>query len=184
MSGDDWSDLQAAWQARPAEPDAVARLEADVQAARRRMQVEAALEAIVSLGSVVVLLWWADGAAEPARSVLLVLAMLGVAMPVVTIWLRRRLWRARGESVAGYRRFLAGQARLGLWFARAGIIGAPAGVLTGLWLAGGVDFGGLPNSPALAWIAGTALLAAWLWTWREARRYRRQLDKLAAADAA
>jgi hypothetical protein len=163
------------------DPGAVARLEADVQAARRRMQLEVALEANVSLGSAGVLLWWGGSAPEPARRVLLGLAVLAVVLQAVTIWLRRRLWRARGQSVASYRRFLSGQARLGLWFARAGLIGAPAGVLTGLWLAGSLDIGHQPRSPALAWIAGAALVAGWLWAWREARRYRRLRDALASA---
>ena len=181
MSGDDWSDLQAAWQARPAAPDAVARLAADVQAARRRMLLEAAAEVIVSLGSIAVLLWWAGDAPDPARRVLLGLAVLAVVIQAATIWLRRRLWQAQGASVADYRRFLAGQARLGLWFARAGLVGAPAGVLTGLWLAGHFEFGSRPHNPALAVIAGTALVAGWLWAWREARRYRRLLGELRAA---
>jgi H+/Cl- antiporter ClcA len=179
---DDWGTLQAVWQSRPTETVVDAQFKAEVAQARRRMLVEAGLEALVALGSAAVLVWWADDAQGTAQTVLLVVAAMSLATLLATSLARRRLWRARGSTLASYRRFLAAQAHLGLRLAWLGVIGGPLGLAFGMWLGDRFQFGERLNNIAVVAMAVLMLVTSWLWSLREIRRCRRQLAGLAAAD--
>ena len=185
MSGDfdDWSDLQDAWRAR-ATPDAgnLDRLRTRVRREQARMRVEITVEAAIAVFCAAVFLWWATGATGGARMLFVALALVSVSSVFVTSALRQGVWRAQGDTVAAYRRLLRRRARRGLLFARMGYVGAPAGVVAGLVIAGATTTASAAAAPllmdVLGLIACAALAASWVWCFGEARRHRRMIQVL------
>ncbi|MBU6372292.1 MAG: hypothetical protein KJS97_06140 [Alphaproteobacteria bacterium] len=181
---DDWSDLQAAWrQDRPDPDDAFAdRLRDQVRRERARSRWEAIAEIAVSVFCAVVFLWWAAGAEGGGRMLFTALALGTGATLLLSIVLRRSLWRAHGATVAAYRQVLRRRARMGLLFARLGYVGGPVGVAAGLLIAQAVDTRSISNAPGLNDVIGVVALAAlaagWVWALREAGRHKRALAAL------
>jgi hypothetical protein len=181
---DDWGALEAAWRARSEGPPmSLEELEARVQRERVRMRLEIALEAAIAVGCGLTLVWWARDLHGATRAMVTTLAIASLALPALVNGLRRRIWRAHGETVVAYRRLLRRQARLGLLLARVGYVGGPLGIGLGLALTRFGDFAALSRNTAanvtIALVASTALIAGVFWSIREAGRHRRTLAGIA-----
>jgi hypothetical protein len=183
--GEEWARLQAAWRAQPMPDDAAARYRARAARERRSAFAEAALESTLALACAAAFAWWAGDMAGVERVILIVLALGSIASVPVALLMRRALWQAYGDTMAGHVAFLRRRARLGLWFARFGYLGGPLGAAVGAALAGLGDFSILPEQGRGALIAlGVAgLIAGCWWSVRKARGFQRSLAELHAADA-
>jgi hypothetical protein len=181
---DEWTALQQAWQSRGDRPGSHTVYRQNVDREKRRVILEASLEAIVSLSCGAIFVWWAINARGVETYILIVLAVLSIATLAGTVLLRRTLWRAQADTLAGYRSFLRRRAQLGLLFNRLGYTGGPLGLATGLGLGWTFEFqsavAGLSNVSLV--LAVIALSAACWWAMREARKWRRILDQLGPDD--
>lgn len=178
---DDWTDLKKVWRAQPDDREMYNRYRTQVQREKRRLQFEMGAEVLLSLLSAAIFAWWAAEADGVSRLTFIILSAFAVAMPIVTFFMRRTLWRAQTDTVASHRMFLRRRARLGLTFARIGYIGGPAGVAAGFLLAGQLEVRvtGTDGITALV-LACLALTVMCWWSLSEAGKWRLTLEQLDA----
>lgn len=181
---DDWAKLQAAWKAQPSETESNARYRERLRKERRREFIEAVFETLMSLACACVFAWWALKLDGVERIILAALAVAALSYIPITFFLRRSVWFAHRSTITDHALFLRQHAQRGLWFARVGYVGGPLGLVLGVTLSHLGDFTALKAmvDPKLAFIAVLALAAVWLWSFRQAGRWRCILTGLEARD--